>query len=52
MKNLGFNLRFKKLPTYPLRLIMKNNACPHRITETSGTNVSQDFLYLVLSLYS
>ena len=40
---LRFNKKLKKLPTYPLRLIMKNNACPNRITETSGTNFSQDF---------
>ena len=44
-----FYIVLKKLPTYPLRRIMLNNACPNRIAETSGTDFSQDFLYNSIS---
>jgi len=40
-----------KQPTYPLRLIMMNNACPNRITETSGTGFSQDFSKIISLFY-
>jgi len=33
------NLNKKKQPTYPLRPVKVNNACPPRITATAGTRL-------------
>ena len=36
----------------PLRPVFMNNTCPLRFTAAAGTNVSQDYLNKVISLYS
>jgi len=46
-----FTNLIKNQPTYPLRLVMPNNARPNRIAETSGTDFSRDFLKIISLFY-
>jgi len=46
----------KKPPTYPLRLLILNNACPYCFTAAAGTVIGQDFsiitiIILIMSNY-